>query len=113
MLEADDGRAYAVAGDKAEELASNMGRKIEVKGTVQDVQGRVAINVEAYELMGPEPAAAEDTVRSCTEWKNCNSRPPTFTGTCCRQCEDEAGEKLWDCKVISPAEYFNLAEWLD
>jgi len=113
LLEADDGKAYAVAGDKAKELTSNMGKKIEVKGTVQEVEGRVAINVEAYELVWPGSAEAGGAFGSCTAWKNCNSRPPTFTGTCCRQCEDETGEKLWDCRVISTGEYFNLAEWLD
>jgi hypothetical protein len=113
LLEADDGHAYAVAGAKAEELASRMGRRIEVKGRVQEVQGRVAIDVEAYELVRPGPSGAGDAFGSCTTWKNCNSKPPTFTGTCCRQCEDEEGRKLWDCKVVSPDEYFDLAEWVD
>lgn len=113
LLEADDGQAYTVAGDKAAELASNMGRKIEVKGTVQEVEGRVSIDVEAYELLWPATAEAGDSLHSCTAWKNCDSRPPTYTGTCCRRCQDEGGEKVWDCKVISPGEYFNLAEWLD
>lgn len=111
LLQAEDGLAYAVAGEKAGELHRNMGRRVEVKGTVEEVQGRVTIEVEAYELVvagGPGVA----TYGSCTEWMNCDSRPPTFTGTCCRECKDETGATLWDCRVFSPDEHFNLAEWL-
>jgi len=119
ILKADDGRAFAVAGEKAEELRRNMGKKIEVKGTVQEEQGKVTIDVETYELMlsGDAAAAAEtkadDPFVSCTGWMNCSTQPPTYTGTCCRQCVDTKGGKIWDCEMFSAGEYFDLAEWSD
>jgi hypothetical protein len=42
---------------------------------------------------------------------NCDQRPPNFTGTCCRQCNDKEGGKVWDCKVFSQGEHFDSAEW--
>lgn len=119
ILEADDGKAYAVAGERAEELRRNMGKKIEVKGTVAEAQGKVTVDVKTYELMfsgDPRGGARSQTGRhlgSCTAWKNCLTQPPTFTGTCCRRCEDEHGREVWDCRVFSDGEYFDLAEWLD
>jgi len=117
ILKADDGRAFAVAGEKAEELRRNMGRKLEVKGTVQEEQGKVTIDVETYELMLTGSATTahgtgkSDRFVSCSEWANCSTMPPTFTGTCCRECMDRKGEKIWDCEVFSTGEYFDLAEW--
>ena len=111
VLQADQGNQYAVAGDQAIELQHNMGKKIEVKGTVQEAEGKVTIDVDAYELLGPGAVATVEASGSCTEWMNCDSRAPTFTGTCCRQCAEESGEKLWDCKVFSVGEHFDLAEW--
>jgi hypothetical protein len=119
ILKADDGRAFAVAGEKAEELRRNMGKKIEVKGTVEEEQGKVTIDVEAYEFMlSGKPAAQAETKAdkrfvSCTEWTNCSTLPPTFTGTCCRECVDGKGGRNWDCEVFSVGEYFDLAEWSD
>jgi hypothetical protein len=119
ILKADDGRAFAVAGEKAEELRRNMGKKVEVKGTVQEEQGKVTIDVETYELMLTGNATTEqeaekgDRFVSCSGWANCSTMPPTFTGTCCRQCMDRKGEKIWDCEVFSTGEHFDLAEWSD
>jgi len=119
ILKADDGRAFAVAGEKAEELRRNMGKKIEVKGTVEEQQGKVTIDVKTYELMFSGSATKEQEAKpgdpsvSCTEWANCSTLPPTFTGTCCRQCMDTKGGKSWDCRVFSTGEYFDLAEWSD
>ncbi len=110
LLQADLGPSYAVAGDKAVELQHNMGKKIEIKGTVQEAEGKVSIDVDAYELLG-QGAATIEGAASCAEWKNCDSRAPTFTGTCCRECANQTGEKLWDCKVFSEGEHFDLAEW--
>jgi hypothetical protein len=119
ILKADDGLAYTVAGEKAEELRRNMGKKIEVKGTVQEEQGKILIDVEAYELMPSGTAAMDQETRSerefasCKGWRNCSPLPPTFTGTCCRECEDTEGRERWDCRVFSQDEYFDLAEWLE
>jgi len=108
VLQADQGHEYAVAGAQAVELQHNMGKKIEVKGTVQEAEGKVTIDVDAYELMGYGSVEASGT---CSDWLNCDSRAPTFTGTCCRKCTEETGEKLWDYKVFSQGEHFDLAEW--
>lgn len=110
ILQADRGPAYAVGGAKAAELRHNVGKKIEIKGTVQEAEGKVTIDVDAYELLG-YGAAADEASGSCADWLNCDSRAPTFTGTCCRQCAGETGEKGWDCKVFSEGEHFDLAEW--
>lgn len=111
VLQADKGREYSVAGVNANELQQNMGKKIEVKGTVQEAEGKVTIDVDAYQLMGYGPAVDVEASGSCGNWLNCDSRAPTFTGTCCRQCKDATGEKLWECNVFSVGEYFDLAEW--
>ncbi|MBW1743790.1 MAG: hypothetical protein JRJ47_10250 [Deltaproteobacteria bacterium] len=111
VLQADQGHEYAVAGDQAVELQHNMGKKIEVKGTVQEAEGKVTIDVDAYELMGYGATVTAEASHSCANWLNCDSRAPTFTGTCCRQCAEETGGKLWDCKVFSEGEHFDLAEW--
>ena len=111
ILQADQGHEYAVAGVRAVDLQHNMGKKIEVKGTVQEAEGKVTIDVDAYELIGYGAAAAVEASDSCANWLNCDSRAPTFTGTCCRQCTEETGEMLWDCKVFSEGEHFDLAEW--
>jgi hypothetical protein len=117
FLMAYDGQEYVLAGNQSERLQRNMGKEIEVKGTVKEEQGKVTIDVEAYELMlfgdareGGAPKAG-DTFVSCGAWENCSSLPPTFTGTCCRQCNDKERGKLWDCQVFSAGEYFDLAEW--
>ena len=81
VLQADRGHAYAVSGTQANELRHNMGKRIEVKGTVQEAEGKITIDVDAYELMGYGAAADEDESGSCAGWQNCDSRAPTFTGT--------------------------------
>ena len=111
VLQADQGHEYAVAGAHAVDLQHNMGKKIEVKGTVQEAEGKVTIDVDAYELIGYGATVTAEPSDSCASWLNCDSRAPTFTGTCCRQCAEEAGEKIWDCKVFSEGEHFDLAEW--
>jgi hypothetical protein len=112
VLSADDGRMYtAVEGYRAEQLQKNIGKEVEVKGTVKEAEGKVTIDVTSYELTPSEEG--EDALGSCKEWLNCNQTSPNYTGACCRQCEDKQGEKLWDCKVFSEGEYFDLAEWVD
>jgi hypothetical protein len=111
ILRADRGAAYGVAGAKAAEMRQNVGKKIEVKGTVQEAEGQVTIEVDAYEVLGYGAAATEEASASCAGWLNCDSRAPTFTGTCCRQCSGETGAEFWDCKVHSEGEHFDLAEW--
>jgi hypothetical protein len=107
-----DGRMYtAVEGYRAEQLQKNIGKEVEVKGTVKEAEGKVTIDVTSYELTPSEER--KDTLGSCKEWLNCNRTSPNYTGACCRQCEDEQGEKLWDCKVFSEGEHFDLAEWVD
>ena len=56
-------------------------------------------------------AGGPAAIGSCTGWMNCDQRPPNFTGTCCRQCDDKQGAKVWDCKVFSEGEHFDTAEW--
>jgi hypothetical protein len=117
FLMAFDGLEYALAGDQSAKLKRNMGKELEIKGTVKEEQGKVTIDVEAYELgvlrdAGEGGASeAEDVFTSCGAWQNCNSLPPTFTGTCCRQCGNEEGKTLWDCQMLSVGEHFDLAEW--
>ena len=117
LLMAYDGQEYTLAGDPSERLQRNMGKEIEVKGTVKEEQGKVTIDVEAYELMSfgdPREGGTSktgDAFVSCGAWENCSALPPTFTGTCCRQCNDEERGKLWDCQVFSVGEHFDLAEW--
>lgn len=113
VLKADAGHGFAVAGDKADMLQKNMGKRIEVRGTVQEAEGKVTIEVDAYEWMGLGEAQAVQTSGSCSQWMNCDARSPTFTGTCCRQCRDAAGAAAWDCRVFSVGEHFDLAEWAD
>jgi len=117
FLMAYDGQEYVLAGHQSERLQRNMGKEIEVKGTVKEEQGKVTLDVEAYEFMfkgdarGGRTSKAVDRFVSCGAWENCSSLPPTFTGTCCRQCNDKEGKELWDCQAFSIGEYFDLAEW--
>jgi hypothetical protein len=112
VLSADDGRMYtAVEGYRTEQLQKNIGKEVEVKGTVQETEGKITVDVTSYELMPSEEA--KDALGSCGGWLNCNQTSPNYTGACCRQCADKEGEKLWDCKVFSEGEYFDLAEWVD
>jgi hypothetical protein len=117
FLMAYDGQEYVLAGAPSGRLQRNMGKKVEVKGTVKEEQGRVTIDVKAYDLTSfgdaGEGGASKvgDRFVSCGAWANCSSLPPTFTGTCCRQCNDKEGKELWDCQVLSVGEYFDLAEW--
>ena len=116
VLSSDDGRMYTVVeGYRAEQMQKNIGKGVEVKGTVKEVEGKVTIDVTSYELQEAEEAEgskAEGAFTSCKEWLNCNRTAPNYTGACCRECEDKEGEKLWDCKVFSEGEYFDLAEWV-
>jgi len=117
VLSADDGRMYTVVeGYSAEQLQKNIGKEVEVKGTVQEAEGKATIDVTSYELMPVEEAEgskAKDALGSCKAWLNCNQTSPNYTGACCRECEGKEGEKLWDCKVFSEGEHFDLAEWVD
>jgi len=117
VLSADDGRMYTVVeGYRAEQLQKNIGKEVEVKGTVKEAEGKATIDVTSYELMPLEEAGgskAKGALGSCKGWLNCNPTSPNYTGACCRQCEDNQGEKRWDCKVFSEGEHFDLAEWVD
>ena len=42
-----------------------MGKKIEIKGTVQEAEGKVTIDVDAYELMGYGAAVSDEASGSC------------------------------------------------
>ncbi len=111
LLQTEQGQDYAVAGTEATRLKDNMGKEIEVKGTVQEADGKATVDVTSYQMMDVGPAVAIEKGASCGAWLNCDSRPPTFTGTCCRQCPDEKGQQFWDCKAFSVGEHFDLAEW--
>ena len=119
ILNEQDRQVYAVAGNRADRIQRNIGKEIEVKGTVQETEGKVTIDVASYKLMPAEEATAEaakeagQKLASCTDWQNCNSLAPNYTGTCCRQCKDEQGAGLWDCKVFSAEDHFDMAEWAD
>ena len=116
-LKSDHGPEYLVAGEKTEELDQNTGKQVKVRGTVQAEPGKVLVDVKEYkfmkfqETMTAEAAQDDDTFVSCTDWVNCNSWSPTYTGTCCRYCRDTQGEKRWDCQVFSVGEHFDVAEW--
>ena len=65
----------------------------------------------AEEAADPGKGALTDALMSCNKWMNCDTESPNFTGTCCRQCDDKQGAKVWDCKVFSEGEHFDTAEW--
>ncbi len=115
ILKVDEGKNYRLAGTKlqVDELKSNMGRKVEIKGAVQETGGKATLEVESYDLVYSEVAApaGEGGLSSCSTWLNCDRRPPNYTGTCCRQCYDKAGAKVWDCQVFSGVEHFDRTEW--
>lgn len=113
VLKADDGHKYKIAGTKlqVDELKRNMGKRIEVKGTVQETKGKASMEVASYKSMHLGDAGGPAAIGSCGGWMNCDQRPPNFTGTCCRQCDDKQGSQVWDCKVFSEGEHFDSAEW--
>ena len=113
ILKADDGNKYKIAGTKlqVDELQRNMGKRVEVTGTVQESKGKVSVEVASYKSMHQGDAGGPAAIGSCGGWMNCDQRPPNFTGTCCRQCDDNQGAKVWDCKVFSEGEHFDTAEW--
>jgi hypothetical protein len=113
VLKADDGHKYKIAGTRlqVDELKRHMGKRIEVKGTVQESKGKVSVEVASYQPMNQGDAGGPAAIGSCGGWMNCDRRPPNFTGTCCRQCDDNEGTKVWDCKVFSEGEHFDSAEW--
>jgi hypothetical protein len=69
------------------------------------------VEVASYKSMNLGDAGGPAAIGSCGGWMNCDQRPPNFTGTCCRQCDDNQGAKVWDCKVFSEGEHFDTAEW--
>jgi hypothetical protein len=113
VLKTDDGHKYKIAGTRlqVDELQRNMGKRVEVKGTVQESKGKVSVEVASYKSMHLGDAGGPAAIGSCTGWMNCDQRPPNFTGTCCRQCDDKQEGKVWDCKVFSEGEHFDSAEW--
>jgi hypothetical protein len=113
VLKADDGHKYKIAGTRlqVDDLQRNMGKRVEVKGTVQESKGKVSVEVASYKSMNLGDAGGPSAIGSCTGWMNCDQRPPNFTGTCCRQCDDKQGAEVWDCKVFSEGEHFDTAEW--
>jgi hypothetical protein len=114
LLKVDDGRNYRIAGTKlkTDELKENLGKKVQIKGGVKEGNGKATIEVESYNLVYSEIAAPdEDDLSSCMAWLNCDRRPPNYTGTCCRQCQDGQGEKVWDCQVFSGREHFDGTVW--
>lgn len=113
VLKADDGHKYKIAGTKlqVDELQRNMGKRVEVKGTVQETKGKGSLEVASYKSMHLGDAGGPAAIGACGGWMNCDQRPPNFTGTCCRQCDDKQGANVWDCKVFSEGEHFDTAEW--
>ena len=113
VLKADDGHKYKIAGTKlqVDDLQRNRGKRVEVKGTVQETKGKASVEVASYKSMHLWDAGGPAAIGSCTGWMNCDQRPPNFTGTCCRQCDDKQGGEVWDCKVFSEGEHFDSAEW--
>ncbi len=115
FLSEKDGKVYEIAGRRAERIQGNIGKEIEVKGTVQDAGGKVRIDVDSYKLASRDEEIGEKSqaaLSGCRAWQNCNTMPPNYTGTCCRECKDEQGAPVWDCKVFSVNDYFNMAEWV-
>jgi len=56
---ADDGQAFAISGEKVQELNQNIGKQIEVKGTVQEQEGKSIITITQYKLL-EAPAGKAD-----------------------------------------------------
>jgi hypothetical protein len=115
FLSDKDDRVYEIAGRRAESIQGNIGKEIEVKGTVQETGGKVRIDVDSYKLAPRDEVIGEKSqaaVTGCKAWQNCNTMPPNYTGTCCRECKDKEGAPVWDCKVFSEKDHFDVAEWV-
>lgn len=116
FLSEEDGKVYAIGGRRAERIQGNIGKEIEVKGTVQEAEGKVRIDVDSFKLAPREEVVGEKAqagLTACKAWQNCNTMPPNYTGTCCRQCLSKEGEPVWDCKVFSESDHFEMAEWVN
>lgn len=116
FLSEKDGRVYEITGRRASRIQGNIGKEIEVKGTVQEAEGKVRIDVDSFQLTPREELIGEQAqagLTACKAWQNCNTMPPNYTGTCCRECKDAEGAPVWDCKVFSVEDHFEMAEWVD
>jgi hypothetical protein len=54
-LATDSGKEYKLSGDVAGELIKNVGKNVEIKGTVMDKPGEMTIQVQSFKLIG-EPS---------------------------------------------------------
>jgi hypothetical protein len=51
----------------------NLGKNIEVKGTVKEENGKATIEIDSYSLVYSEIAAPDEhDLKSCTAWLNCD-----------------------------------------
>jgi hypothetical protein len=57
-LETDSGKEYKLSGQAANELLKNVGKSVEIKGTVMDKPGEMTIEVQSFKLI-EEPAMEE------------------------------------------------------
>ncbi len=47
----EDGKEYLLSGDRVSELNENVGRRMELKGTVMEEGGKSTIKVEEYRML--------------------------------------------------------------
>jgi hypothetical protein len=57
-LETDSGKEYKLSGQAANELMKNVGKSVEIKGTIMDKPGEMTIEVESFKLI-EEPSMEE------------------------------------------------------
>ena len=56
---ANDGQAFAISGEKVQELNQNIGKLIEIKGMVQEQEGKSTITITQYKLLETPASKAE------------------------------------------------------
>jgi len=66
---AKDGQAFMISGDKAQELNQNIGKQVEIKGTVQEKEGKSTISITEYKLIEAPAAKAEAPLSDAAEEK--------------------------------------------
>ena len=66
---ANDGQAFAISGEKVQELNQNIGKLMEIKGTVQELEDKSTINITQYKLLEAPAAQAEKALSETVKEK--------------------------------------------
>ena len=66
---AKDGQAFLIFGDKAQELNQNIGKQVEIKGTVQEKEGKSTISITEYKLIETPASEVEATASDTSKEK--------------------------------------------